>query len=276
MPLFMDRHYIENATKNALSSAHQMDIAIQDEYGVNFMTYWFDEERSTAFCLVEAPSEDLVRTVHSHAHGEIPHEIIEVDPSIVQAFLGRIKDPPPLDKEGPDKNTSQIDSAFRTIMFTDLKDSTATTNRLGDKKAMEMLRINNAITRNALRENQGTEVKHTGDGLMISFVSADNAVLCAKTIQKAFKVYNEKNTNEKMYLRIGLSAGEPVHEDGDLFGATVQLAARICAYADPEHTFLSKNVVDHCANSTLKFKSKGEVSLQGFQKPVSIFQLFDH
>ena len=69
MPIYMDRHYIEGATRHAVESAHQKDLELQDEFGVNIMTYWFDEERSTAFCLVEAPEKEAVQRVHSAAHG---------------------------------------------------------------------------------------------------------------------------------------------------------------------------------------------------------------
>ena len=55
MPLFMDRHYIEGATHHAIRNAHEKDLDIQDKYSVKFLTYWFDELRCTAFCLVEAP-----------------------------------------------------------------------------------------------------------------------------------------------------------------------------------------------------------------------------
>ena len=95
MPLYMDRHYVEEATHHTVSHAHEMDLKIQHKHGVKFLTYWFDEEKSTAFCLVEAPDKTSIQTAHNEAHGDVPHEIIEVDPGVVQAFLGRIDDPPP-------------------------------------------------------------------------------------------------------------------------------------------------------------------------------------
>jgi hypothetical protein len=55
MPVYMDRHYVEGATRHALADAHQKDLALQDKYHVKFLTYWFDEMRCTAFCLIEAP-----------------------------------------------------------------------------------------------------------------------------------------------------------------------------------------------------------------------------
>lgn len=79
---------------------------------------------------------------------------------VVDAFLGRIQDPVPTESAA---GTVEIlrDPAFRAIMFTDLKDSTAMTTRLGDAKALHLLHIHNAMTRNALRDHNGREVKHT-------------------------------------------------------------------------------------------------------------------
>lgn len=270
MPTFMDRHYMEGATRHAVEHAHEKDLAIQDEYGVEIKTYWFDEDRGHAFCLIEAPDIDCVKDVHGAAHGSIPHEIIEVDSSLVESFLGKIKDPV---ADGRSINEPEPDSPFRTIMFTDLMDSTATTSRLGDKKAMHLLRIHNAFTRNAIREHNGLEVKHTGDGFMVSFVSAEDAVNCAISIQKAFSAYNEEEPDEKMHVRIGLSAGEPVQEDGDLFGTTVQLAARLCDAAPVGGILTAEVVSSECPEDAFSFNGFDVSNLKGFDKTIPTFQV---
>jgi len=131
MPIYMDRHYIEGATRHALANAHEKDLQAQSKYGVNFLTYWFDEARSTAFCLVEAPSREAIQRTHEEAHGAVPNEIIEVDPTVVEAFLGRLTDPLP-SESGAGKVS--VDAALRAIMFTDLKDSTGMTTRLGKRR----------------------------------------------------------------------------------------------------------------------------------------------
>src|SRR5262245_25822290 len=124
MPVYMDRHYIEGATRHAIANAHDQDLAIQNKYGIKFLTYWFDEARSTAFCLVEAADRATIERAHNEAHGSIPNEVLEVDPAVVDAFLGRIKDPPALASAPGEIVRVPIDPAFRAIMFTDLKDST--------------------------------------------------------------------------------------------------------------------------------------------------------
>ena len=207
MPVYMDRHYIEGATQHAVADAHQKDLALQDKYKIKFLTYWFDEARCTAFCLIESPNRNTIEQAHNEAHGSVPNEVLEVDPSVVDAFLGRIKDPPRSDPLAAKSAEIAMDAGFRVIMFTDLKDSTLMTTLYGDTKALHLLHIHNALTRNSLKAHRGREVKHTGDGFMASFVSVSDAVQCAVDIQNAFAVYNKKNPETPLILRIGLSAG---------------------------------------------------------------------
>lgn len=269
MPLFMDRHFSENPTREAIELAHKKDLDIQDKYGVKFVTYWFDEMRGTTFCLVEAESESVIKKVHQEAHGDIPGEIIPVDSDVVKLFLGRIEDPVPSKQHEP----TPIDSAFRIIMFTDLADSTAMTTKLGDKKSMHLLRIHNVITRNAIKMHNGREIKHTGDGFMISFTSADNAVMCAKSIQQAFKEHNLNKPEQRMHVRIGLSAGEPVEENNDLFGTAVQMASRVCDATESDQILAIDLVKQSCSNKQLQFREFGEKIFKGFNEPTKVYQV---
>jgi class 3 adenylate cyclase len=269
MPLYMDRHYVEGATKAAVAQAHDKDLAIQEKYPVRFYTYWFDEPRCTAFCLIEAPDRATIQKAHNEAHGLVPNEIIEVDTRVVEAFLGRVKDPTPVDLSGE----VPIDSAFRAIMFTDLKDSTLMTTLFGDTKALHLLHIHNALIRNALQEYRGTEVKHTGDGMMASFADVEDAVNCALAIQKAFADHNQRKPEESMHVRIGLSAGEPVEEDGDFFGSAVQLAARICAHTEPDHILVAQIVRDECRFHRFDFAEQGEIVPKGLTTPICVHEV---
>jgi class 3 adenylate cyclase len=273
MPVYMDRHYIEGATRHAVADAHQKDLALQDKYHVKFVTYWFDEMRSTAFCLIEAANRETIERAHNEAHGFIPNEVLEVDPAVVEAFLGRIKDPPPIeDKSSQSEAEIAIDSGFRAIMFTDLKDSTLMTTLYGDTKALHLLHVHNALTRNSLKAHRGREIKHTGDGIMASFRTVPDAVECAITIQKAFAAYNQEKPETPLYLRIGLSAGEPIEEHGDLFGKPVQLASRLCAYAEPTRIVVDQVVLDQCRDTELRFSDLGEVTPKGFDGAIRVYE----
>lgn len=269
MPLYMDRHYVEGATRHAVEHAHLKDLEIQAKYSVKFLTYWFDEARCTAFCLVDSPDRRSIQQAHSEAHGLVPHEIVEVNPSVVEAFLGRLKDPePPAAHAVPTR-----EPAFRTIMCTDLQESTAMTLRVGDAKAMHLLHIHNAMIRNALREFQGREVRHTGDGIIASFISAEDAVECAAAVQKAFRAHNDRSPEEAMHVRIGLSAGEPVEEDNSLFGSTVILAARICAQAEPDQILAADRVRQEIPDNAQRFSGPTESLLKGFDQPLPLYRI---
>src|SRR5687768_7420330 len=153
MPIFLDRHDLKGLTAADIAEAHRKDLEVQGRYGVRFLTYWFDDTRGTAFCLIDAPDIETAMRVHDEAHGEVARDVIEVDLSAVEAFLGRVSDPEPV---GAAKGS--IDPALRTIMFTDIVDSTAMTERLGDVRAVEMVRAHDAMVRRSLHDKGGREV----------------------------------------------------------------------------------------------------------------------
>src|SRR5262245_19516960 len=128
---------------------------------------------------------------------------------------------------GSSKTMPIDDSAFRAIMFTDMVGSTEMTVQLGDTMAVELLRAHDAIIRRCVERNRGSEIKHLGDGIMASFADAPASVVCAIEIQEELASHNEINETP-IRIRIGIHAGEPVKESGDLFGSAVQMAARIC------------------------------------------------
>ena len=88
MPIFLDRHDMVEQTAKETAQLHIKDLEIQDQYGVKFITYWYDSERRTTFCLVDAPDKETADRVHAEAHGHVANEMIEVDVSAVEAFLG--------------------------------------------------------------------------------------------------------------------------------------------------------------------------------------------
>jgi class 3 adenylate cyclase len=270
MPLFMDRHEVDGVTPAALAEAHEKDLAVQDKHGTKYLNYWHDQTRGCVFCLVEAPSKEAAVQVHREAHGLVPEEIIQVDPGTVKAFFGDFEESPSPMKISP-LMSEEPDTAFRAIMFSDLEGSTAATYELGDAEALERLRTHNSIVRAKLKEHSGREIKHTGDGFMACFSSVASAVECATTIVRAFHSHNEAHPQNAMRVRIGLSAGEPVAEDNDLFGATVNLAARLCAIAQPEQIIVPGVVRELCLGKKVSFKDEGARQLKGFDRPVQVY-----
>lgn len=160
------------------------------------------------------------------------------------------------------------DPGIRTILFTDIVGSTALTQTLGDEAAMALLDVHNTIVRNALADLSGQEVKHTGDGIMASFLSPASAVKCAARIQQELSKHEETSPERPFKVRIGAAAGEPVEDHNDLFGCTVQLAARLCSHALPEQIVVSNAIAELCLGKGLAFEDLGEVALKGFDRPV--------
>jgi class 3 adenylate cyclase/pimeloyl-ACP methyl ester carboxylesterase len=160
-----------------------------------------------------------------------------------------------------------------TIMFTDLEASTAMTRRLGDEAAQSVLRRHNEVIRGALKQNGGAEIKHTGDGIMASFQTASAALGCAASIQRTFASQNEQDRESRVRVRIGLNAGEPVAEEGDLFGTAVQMAARICARAEPGQILAANVVRELAAGESFLFADAGDVILRGFEDPVRLYEV---
>ena len=162
--------------------------------------------------------------------------------------------------------------AFRTVLFTDVEGSTALTQRLGDAKARELLREHERIVREALKAHGGSEVKTMGDGFMASFSSATKALECAITMQRAFAAHNQ-SAEEPIRVRIGLNAGEPIAEDEDLFGTAVNVAARICAHAEPGQLLAPIVVRELAAGKPFLFADLGETELRGFEDPVRLYEV---
>ena len=116
----------------------------------------------------------------------------------------------------------------------------------------------------------GREVKHTGDGIMAAFPDSRRGVDCAIRIQREFRHYNQ-HSQEPIHVRIGLDSGEPVEDSNDLFGATVQLAARLCSEAAVDQILVSETVRTEHGDAAL-FKAAEQRQLKGFAAPVGVVE----
>jgi class 3 adenylate cyclase len=264
MPLYMDIHTVPGATPEALKQAHDADVAVQNKHHVCYHKYWFNEQAGKVFCLVEAPNAEAAAAVHREAHGLVAEKIIEVDPDMADGMLG----PGVVSMAGAvmmREDLDRRDNGIRSIMFTDIVGSTEMTSRHGDDAAIAMLGTHDLIVRTSINDHDGREVKHTGDGIMAAFNSAANAVKSACRIIGELNEHNAGDPEFPVMVRVGISAGEPVEQASDLFGSTVQLAARLCAQAEPGQVLVSNVVSDLCLGKNLKFYDAGECELKGFE-----------
>ena len=224
MPIFMDRHDVsDRVTAEVVAQLHQADLKIQHEFNCRGLTYWFDEKRKTAFCLVEAPNKQAIQEMHNHAHGEVSHLIIEVEANIVESFLGRIEDP--VKALNTELNIIN-DPAFRTIMVIRWPKKSLKIKDL-IQSDIDVQRYNESIIE-TLNLFRGRLVKQQKHSFLVSFESVSNAVSCAVELQVGLKSFLEINTQLNNELKIGLSAGLPVTGKDALFEDTIKLAERMC------------------------------------------------
>jgi pimeloyl-ACP methyl ester carboxylesterase len=158
---------------------------------------------------------------------------------------------------------------FRSVLFTDLVGHAEMMARLGDDRGRAVLREHERITREVLKANGGTEVKTMGDGFMASFGSVTKAVECAIALQRAFA----EREGEPFNVRVGLNAGEPIEEDGDLFGATVILASRIASQAEGGEILVADTVRGLCSGKGFVFADRGEFRAKGFEELARVYEV---
>jgi class 3 adenylate cyclase len=270
MPTYMDIHEIRGTTAVQVAAAHKADLETQAKYDVVYHRYWVNEDQGKIFCLCSAPNPEAAMNAHREAHGLVADKIIEVSPDLAEGFLGGAE----VNSEGaaliPGGTADDRDPGIRTILFTDIVDSTSLTQLHGDDAGMALLGVHDTVVRNALAAFGGREVKHTGDGVMASFVSAAAAVRCAVQIHQKLAENVWDGRDGVVRVRIGAAAGEPVESNRDLFGSTVQLAARLCAHAQPEQSLVSNVVAELCMGKGLAFRDLGSVALKGFDRDVHV------
>ena len=256
VPMFMDRHKSIEISPEELAAAHMLDLEEQDKFGVRYHTYWFDPDRQSVFCLAEGPSKDAVEAVHRDSHGVVADAIVEVDPNIpLNAMFGSLPAHPP--------GEAYTAPAMRAIVFTDVCGSVAQTHELGDEGHLALLRDHNKVVRAELASHGGREVKHTGDGIMASFTSVSATVAFAIAVQTALHGRNE-HAAVPLHVSIGISVGEPITDDNDdLFGAAVQLAARLCDAAEAGDIAVSLAVRELCIGKQFRFDDRGMIQLKG-------------
>jgi class 3 adenylate cyclase len=265
----MDIHEIPGGVSpEDVAKAHAQDVKVQSKYGVSYHKYWVNEKEGKIFCLCHAPNAEAAKQVHREAHGLVAEKVIQIEPEVADLFMGGSE----VNSAGaailPGGSANDRDPGIRTILFTDIVGSTALTRKLGDEATMELLAVHDKIVRDALADLGGREVKHLGDGIMASFVSAASAVKCASRVQREIAKHNVEKRDRSFKVRAGVAAGEPVEHHNDLFGVTVQLAARLCSHADAEQVLVSNVVAELCEGKVLAFEDIGEITLKGFGQPV--------
>jgi len=160
-----------------------------------------------------------------------------------------------------------------TVLFTDLVGSTQLATSLTPDAADTVRREHFSTLRRAITETRGSEVKNTGDGLMVVFSTASAALACAVAMQQAVDRHNQ-TSGRALGVRIGMSSGEVTPDDGDYFGDSVVEAARLCARAEGGQ-ILAAELTRHTAGrrASYTFRSVGELELKGLPEPLATIEV---
>jgi len=237
MPLFMDLHkatdYEEKPTVEEIKRSHIADLAVQDKYGVKFLQYWINEEAGMVFCLMEGPDKESCEAVHQEAHGNMPCNVIELQGGDYMSFMGAEHKANEFDIV--ETTDGILDTGYRVILVIDI---------ISVKKQDQLY---DSISQ-VLKKTSGRAVNKTGARETRVFNSPLPAIEAALQMISEVQRFADGSTE----IRVGISAGEPVTEQNDFFGDSIQLANRLCDIAGNNEVVVS----------SLVKQLAGEISLQ--------------
>lgn len=151
------------------------------------------------------------------------------------------------------------------ILFTDIEESTALNERIGDRAWVKLIAAHDKLVRGLVDTHGGHVVKGQGDGFMIAFASAEPAVRCAIAIQQALDKQRRKSRDPEVRVRIGIHLGRSVRRGDDLFGRNVAMAARVAAAAAGDQILVSEPVREALSDCTdIGFAAGYAAELKGF------------
>jgi adenylate cyclase len=179
---------------------------------------------------------------------------------LIDDFLGIVSQPS-IAKE------AEVPSGTAIILFADIADSTALTERLGDAAFRAKSRELDSALRNIIREHSGSAIegKTLGDGVLAVFQSARQAITCAATCHSAAAELS-------LELHVGVHAGDVIRESDNVFGGAVNIAARVASASAAGETLVSQTVRDLARTSAgVSFQDRGEQALKGIDDPVRLF-----
>jgi class 3 adenylate cyclase len=188
---------------------------------------------------------------------------------------GRREDPPPTPARVPTAENgarpagaSGTGEGTVTILFSDMVDYAGMTERLGDQRSQEVLRVHHRIVRQLLGTYGGREVRVRGDGFMIAFGGVGRALRCAASMQRTFAAYSRTHPDLPIRVHIGIHTGEAMEEDDDVLGHTVIVASRIADVAGPGEVLVSSLTAQMVERSEeFTFADGREITLKGLSRP---------
>jgi class 3 adenylate cyclase len=158
------------------------------------------------------------------------------------------------------------------ILFSDIEESTALNERIGDRAWVRLISSHDKLVSGLVRQRSGHVVKNQGDGYMIAFARAEEAVRCGIDIQDALHRNAKRKPHEDIRVRIGVHMGRSVRRGDDLFGRNVAMAARVAAQAVGGQILVSQPVRDALSGCDgIRFDEGRDVELKGFSGSYRLF-----
>jgi class 3 adenylate cyclase/pimeloyl-ACP methyl ester carboxylesterase len=254
---------LSNITWDTTPQLAKIDIPTLVVHRVNDPTYSLKNGRAIAAGIKNA------RFVPVEGHAHLPSA---GNPAPILQSISAFLDEDPATRRPQSEEHPGQGAQLKIVLFTDIVGHTEMMQRLGDAKGRDVLREHERITRDLLKEHGGAEVKTMGDGFMASFASVTKAMDCAIALQRAFAAHTE-SMPEPLHVRVGLNAGEPIEEDGDLFGATVIMASRIAAKAGAGEILVPDTVRGLLSGKGFMFGDRGEFIPKGFDEGVRLWDV---
>lgn len=159
------------------------------------------------------------------------------------------------------------------LVVTDLQSFTSLVTKLGDTQARSWIREHNRLLREAIEQAHGWEVAHTGDGVIAAFRSLQAALQCTRSIQDQLAAYTRAHANQPLRARIGVHAGEPLAEDGRLFGTAVNTTVRVCARAHAGQILVTDVVRQLACGCGFVFVEQEVSTLKGLDSELRLYEL---
>ena len=254
----MDIHTVDSDDFSVedVVKAHMEDLAIQERFGVIQIKYWVNVEAKTLFCLMEGPNKEACNEVHKESHGNTACNIIEVSDDEFNLYLGVGKNVNDLAYT----YSGEIDTGYRTILLLSIADLTG-------KYSHYINEIDRIID-----QHKGVPILQPDDDIMVSFIFASNAILCAKAIGKLLR-----SIPDNIEFTLSLVSGRPVDEVGNnMFEETKKKVRYMCSlgskktmYIDSETKILSDK---ERISSKIGIDDFKVVQNEDF---IFLFQLFD-
>jgi AraC-like DNA-binding protein len=236
----MDIHDTTEATVEDVAADHQRDFTLQDDFNCKFVYFWHDIPNHTGFCVFEAPDKESVINLHNASHGHTPNQIIEVELSEIEFFLGKIADIAWSEKN-PVFDGYINKTAHRAIMYLEIVNPLLLRLQISKSKFADLLNLQKKIIKDSFLKFEGNVVSWEHNNILISFLSEENSLNSAADLQNKFAKLSEEE-NKKFSVSMGLNYGAPVTKSDNLFGDVINLAEKLGYIAGENQVFISSSL----------------------------------